>query len=455
MAFTKLTNGYVTYHMPNGTTSDVMFHTFKNIDAVNGYRVDRAARYAVNAVNFIIGRFIFWKNVHGTSEKGNLVIISNKDMAKNIGCSTRHVRNVFRSLERIFGLETYFEPGKGEARKVKLNRAFVEFFKVFNEDDYLDYIDEYKISDSKDLYTLRQVYEHRLFALKDKYLNKQQQASKQEFLEERRDYYHLVATSFVSVNKRIQNIKEYQDKISKREQSQFERIQEERKEGKLAFYFYMLLVKIENHVLAIKDAIKKALNRTNEDETTAFTDRNKTKGEQETTKQVSAVHKKEPDSEIDFKEDKAHEGYDQEETTVEYDENRTPSIKKAIMIITLWNLVADDAVPTVSRLTDKRYLSISKLISKYGYGKVIQAVRNTVKLYYDPQLPTKITLDRFLTHKTFEYVLHLKEFSPSVVHATRAKYSGCTFEYGELTHTCPDFHDIDQANTWLRENVLS
>jgi hypothetical protein len=57
MALTKITNRYVTYHLPNESTSDVKLVTFKGIKATNGYNLDYV-RFVPLAVNFMIGRFI-------------------------------------------------------------------------------------------------------------------------------------------------------------------------------------------------------------------------------------------------------------------------------------------------------------------------------------------------------------------------------------------------------------
>jgi hypothetical protein len=286
-----------------------------------------------------------------------------------------------KQIKRLFGLEMYREPNRGGARRVKLNRAFIEFLKVFTEDEYTMYLNEFGLTDSEDLYALRQIFNHRLFTLRDKNLNKEQQNNKEAYLEERRTHLHMVATSNVSINGRIRLIEKFQDKISPMEQKQFERIQKEQKQGKIQHYFYMVLIKIENHVRAIKKAIENALNRNNQEETPAFTDRNRTKGEQETTKQVSAVRKKEPDQEEYSKDDKAHGVQRKQREVVEFDENRTPTLRKVVILISLWNKVADTSMPEIKCITERKVNSISKLISKYGYREVLFAIRNTAKLY--------------------------------------------------------------------------
>ncbi len=454
MALSKITNGYVTYHLPDGSKSDVKLVTFKGINAANGYNLDYV-RFVPLAVNFMIGRFIYWTNIYGKSSKdAETILLSNKDLAKNIGCNEDHAQIVMSQIKRLFGLEMYREPNRGGARRVKLNRAFIEFLKVFTEDEYTMYLNEFGLTDSEDLYALRQIFNHRLFTLRDKNLNKEQQANKEQYLEERRTHFHMVATSNVSIYGRIRLIEKYQDKISPIEQKQFERIQKEQKQGKLQHYFYMVLIKIENHVRAIKKAIENALNRNNEEETPAFTDRNKTEGEQETTKQVSAVRKKEPDQEEDSKENKPHEFQPKQENVAEYDENRTPTLKKVVTLISLWNYVADSSMPEVMRITERKVDSISKLISKYGYREVLFAIRNTAKLYYDPKRKHKMTIERLSNDTTFEYVLSRKDYHPSVSQQTKGKALSGMIHLSTIEDQCPDFRSIKESNSWFKENVL-
>ncbi len=424
----KLTSGYFRYYQEDGSLAGIKLATFKNIDAANGYKLDYV-RYAPVAVNFIIGRFIYWSNRKNKPQDS--IIITNKDLAKTIGCHEVHASEVMNRIRDLFDLEFIRQGNRGGSRRIKLNKAFIEFLKVFTEDDYTEYVETYNITDSKELYALRQIYKYRLFSLTDNQLSDEQKLAKQEYLEYQRNFFHYVATSDKSTYKRIDFLDQHQDKLTSIEKKQLERIKKESKLGKLVHYLHKVLIKIENHI----SAILMRMNEEPKEETTdntASTDRNKTKGEQATTKQVTALRQKEPEA----------------------DEDHTPTLTKITGIVKFWNMMCSTGMPEVKRITEQRTHSIGKLISKYGYRKVIFAIRNTSYLYHDEdKYKYKMTLERFSVPKTIEYLIDLKDYDTRINPGMR-RASGWQFmNYTTIESDMPEFRSIKEANSWLEANA--
>lgn len=425
----KLTSGYFKYYQPDGSTAGIKLSTFKGINVVNSYRIDYV-RYVPSAINFIIGRFIYWSDRKNKPQES--IIITNKDLANSIGCHEIHASKVMNQIKDLFSLDFERHGNRGGARRIKLNKAFIEFMKVFSEDDFTAYVDQYGITDSKDLYALNQIYKHRLFSTTDSQLTKEQQESKQEYLNDQRNFLHYVATSNKSTFKRIEFLDQHQDKLTEMEKRQYQRIKEESKLGKLIHYLFNVLIKIENHI----SAILMRMNQETQDEPIkedASTDRNRTKGEQQTTKQVSAVHKKEPET----------------------DEDHIPSINKTVSIITFWNMICSQGMPEVKRITEHRNHSISKLISKYGYRKVIFAVKNTSYVYHEvDKYKFKMTFERFSLPKTIDYLLDQETYDSRISDEQKMKFKNRFFSFTAIVEPdIPELESIKEANKWLEENA--
>ena len=126
---TKLTSGYFNYYQTDGSVAGIKLATFKGINASNGYKIDYV-RYVPSAINFIIGRFIYWSDRKNKPQES--IIITNKDLAKSIGCHEVHASKVMNQIKDLFSLTFERQGNRGGARRIRLNKAFIEFLKVFS-----------------------------------------------------------------------------------------------------------------------------------------------------------------------------------------------------------------------------------------------------------------------------------------------------------------------------------
>ena len=152
-------------------------------------------------------------------------------------------------IEELFNMDFTRQKYRGGSRTVKLNKTFTDFLKIYTEQEYQTFIDVHNITGSKQLYSLRQIYEYRIWGLTGSKLSPSQKEAKKEFIHDMSNPLHFVATSNKSDQVRIDVIQKQVHKLTELQQKQLSKIRQASKLGKLIFCLHSVLIRLENKIL--------------------------------------------------------------------------------------------------------------------------------------------------------------------------------------------------------------
>ncbi|MBN2605276.1 MAG: hypothetical protein JXR62_05545 [Bacilli bacterium] len=421
----KLKSAYINYIQPDGSTAGIKLNTFKGIDAQNSYKIGYV-RHIPNSVNYVIGLIAYWSNRY--NKPADSAIVTDHRMSKAIGCSKSHASYILTQIKDLFNLEFTRQKYQGGARTIQLNKQFIDFLKIYSEEDYQAYIQEHNITDDKLLYALRQIYLYRIWEVADSQLKPEQRQSKQDFIDEMRNHHHHVATANKSVDARLMNVEKGSKYLTELETNQLTKVRQASTLGKLAHYMFKVLIKLEQKISAIiyhKEA-KAEENANNQ----PYIDGNYTPGENSARSWATSAAQKIPE-----------------------EPNLTPR-DYAEVLITWNNMIQDQSIPEVKELTPGRIQSIDDIVKTYGKEKLLETIFKVKQLDHNPKYQYKMKFDRFIQVDTFINVLELSSPEVNSDDWFESYHQNMTSAHSNRVidiSTIPQFDSVKGAIKWIRE----
>ncbi|MHA1690107.1 MAG: hypothetical protein ACTSU7_00585 [Candidatus Heimdallarchaeaceae archaeon] len=427
----KLTQAYIKYQTPNGEFQGFKIKTFRGINATNAYTIGYV-HHVSRAFNFILGRAAYFSN--RTNKGVAEIIVSGKDLAKNIGCHPSHASYVLKSLKDLFGLEFKRRNQTGGARVITINKRMIDFLKIYSEEDFQAFIMMNDMYDHE--YILRRLYERRIWEVPDSQLNRVEQTSKKDFLDdpEVKNYHHYTYSSNKSDHKRIESIDKGINKLSSMELDQLDKIKEGIKTGKLEYYLHKVLIKLEQRVSFLLRKVKEVITPNKKQHSQI--DRNTTPGTVAHERATAAAVK------------------DPEEPSV-------ISYQELTQFFMVWNSMAlEQSMSPVKEITSNRMESINSIVRKTSKGDLFKALNNIKKLYHDNETyQYKMNLKRFTRYGNFMRVLEttkydtrLSQFESEDVMDQVAQTFNERQHLNSIMNSVPQFNSLSEANTWFKAN---
>lgn len=423
----KLTSGYINYHLEDATTCGIRVASFKKIDPTNAYKISHR-RYISAAINYMVGSFVYWSDRY--NKPVDSIILTDMNLSKNIGCSKDHAFRLMDRIEELFTMDFTRAKYRFGARTVKLNKTFIDFIKIYTEQEYQAFIDAHNITEDKKLYALRQIYEYRIWGLTDNQLSPSQKEAKKEFIEDMKDHLHFVATSNKSDLKRIELIQKHVHELSEIQQGQLSKIREASKLGKLVHYLHSVLIRLEQKIL-LNMYYAKQDKEVKDDQEHSRIDGNPTPGKTSEEKSASAVAQKIPE-----------------------EDSNTMSPRDYVVFMSLWNEVSTEkSVPRLEMLTQERKQSIDRLVKIHSKGDLFKAVKNIRHLYHDStQYKSAMKFDRFIQSETFLMLLESNSFDPRLKERDWLDGINDLKRFNSIEHSVPEFATHEQAMSYWKEN---
>lgn len=374
----KLTEAYVGY-IPVGSTEEEkcgvklkVLHT--KLDPSNFNKLEYV-RYIANAFSYMISLQVYWSSRYNKDVAK--VIISDTQLSEYIGCHVKHSSKILNQLQSIFSLEFKRLPEQGGAREITINERVIEFLKIYDDKSLHDFIVKYKI-DKKDFKAIQQLYRYRAWGVKDTLLSDSQIESKKNFIKRHKNFFHRAISSNRTDHIRIGKVNGNREHLSSLNISQLERIQEEKKQGKLTWYWMIILIKLEQKISNILARIKRKSNQNNETETSETNcESNERPSVQHTRATAAAVKDPEDDS--------------------------TPGDILDIMV-SFNNMIVNQEIPEVKVMNKNHANAISYVLKFNTKEEIKQAINKVSKLYYDKKYKSKITFERFMMPDQIKWI---------------------------------------------------
>lgn len=423
----KLTSGYINYFQADGSTAGIKVVAFKNINPANSFQLDYV-RFIAKGINYMISSFVYWSNRN--NRPVDHVILTNKSLAKNIDCSVSHAAYVITQIKELFNMDFTRQKYRGGARTIKLNKTFIDFMKVYSEDDYTAFIEAHNIQDSDMLYALRQIYMYRVWGLADSQLSKDQKESKKQFIDDNKDHLHFVATSNKSDLARIEYINKHAKYLTEMQNSQLGKIREASKLGKLVHYLHSVLIRLEQKISAtLFHKIKE--NDTSDKVKPSTINRNSNQGESVAEASAKSAAQKIPE-----------------------DSPSDMDIKDYYSFMALWNYLAiDNSMPRLEMLTEARKQSIDRITKIHSKGDLFTAAKNIRRLYHDSsKYKYKMTIERFTQSETFLHVLEISSFDPRIEELDFMDKIQEVTTLNRVVSEVPEFITHEEAKEWWKLN---
>lgn len=423
----KLTSGYINYFRADGSTAGIKVVAFKNINPANSFQLDYV-RFIAKGINYMISSFVYWSNRN--NKPVDHIILTNKSLAKNIDCSVSHAAYVITQIKELFTMDFTRQKYRGGARTIKLNKTFIDFMKVYSEDDYTAFIEAHNIQDSDMLYALRQIYLYRVWGLADSQLSKDQKEAKKQFIEDNKDHLHFVATSNKSDLARIDYINKHSKHLSEMQTNQLSKIREASKLGKLVHYLHSVLIRLEQKISAVLFHKNKDNDISNNVKNSTING-NSNQGESVAEASAKSAAQKIPE-----------------------DSPSDMDIKDYYSFMALWNYIAiDNSMPRLEILTEARKQSIDRITKIHSKGDLLKAVKNIRHLYHDSsKYKHKITFERFIQSETFLSVLELSSFDPRVEELDLMGKIQEIRSFNTIVKEVPEFKTHKEAKEWWKLN---
>ena len=350
--------------------------------------------------------------------------MSTADLARNIGCALSTVDRVLKSLKRAFGIETSRLNQTGGVRTIRLTSQFVEFFNIYSEEKYQEYIEKYSIY-GKDEYTCRQAYRYRIWTTTEKYLTREEQEERKEFMNSSsvRNYIHYVATSNRSNLARVQFIEKFYNKLSDIQKEQLKRIKNTL--GKLDYYLHRILIKLEQKCSSF--SIKKNDEEYQEQQSTSTHEGNQTEGITSEQKSAARVHQKTP-------------------------EDPSPEQLRFIgQFIQTWNTTSiGESMNRIQRITENKIQSIMGLLEEYSEREIIDAIRTIKAIDYDTKYKYKMSFERFIQSETMLYLLEYNSIDEDKENNNHIDIIAKTLRQNQELNSVPTFSNIHELKTWIK-----
>ncbi len=426
-----LKHAYIGYYDDNGETHGFKIKTFRNVNAINSYKIDYV-HHISKAFNFILGRVAYF------SDRFNKpipeIIITGKDLANNIECSVSHASSyVVPKLKEIFNIDYIREGNTHGARTIRINKRIIDFLKVYSEEEFQSYIMLHNLEEHE--YILRRLYERRIWQVSDSQLTKEQQKAKQEFMdqEEIKNYHSYIYTSNRSHDKRIEYIEKSRKYLNDIEKNQLERINDERKSAKkLSWYLHQVLLKLEQKISGLLRRHDKEPK--SQEPKSQKARQNLNQGANESYVAAIRAAQKTLDADPDA------------ETEWTYQDS--------VQFLKIWNNIShSEHLDTIKVLTINRHNLLSSIVKSYSKKEIYKALSNIKRLYHDPKYKYKLTFQQF-TSKRFLNVLESNEYDTRIKTEQQSWEDGISYilEVNRIKSLVPSFITIEEANNWFRAN---
>jgi hypothetical protein len=418
----KLTEAYIGYYSL-GMPAGFKVKTFRKINAANSYKLDRV-HYVSNAFNFIIGRVVYFSQYKNKPVRE--IIVTGKDLAKNIGCHPSHAAYVLNSLKELFNLEFDRKGNHHGARTIRINKNMIDFLKIYSEVELQEYMMKHNLMEHG--YTLRRLFERRIWEAPDSQLTKEQIAAKKEFVSdpEIQNYHHEVYTSNKSDYARIDFVNKHDNKLNDVEFNQLRRIKAERAEGKLSYYLYKVLIKLEQKISFLTKTVKTAFKAVKKQ---SRVNGNPEKKETVAHERATAAAVKDPEDDLLL----------------------TP--KEIVYFFTLWNHMAPDyAMDKIKKITVKRIQSINELVKIYNKENLFEAVKNIKNLSWNAaKYKYRMQLNRFIQSETFLSTLECNSTTSKTSLEDIIEGTNNFRSIKALESSIPNFTELTEAVTYFNQ----
>lgn len=425
----KLKSTYVKYYDDHtGEENEIKLVTHNSNDARIFYKTDYNT-YISNAINYIIGTFAWANKIRNRPQSH--VYISNKNLAKNIGCSYGHASYIMDQLKEIFNLVVTNERGRSKAREVKLSKTLIDFTQIYSDEQLSEFIDNHNISE-ENIFAVQQVYRYLGWGITPNKLKPSQREIRREYMsdEERRNFWHYAATSHYKVGTRVKKIEENVQLLSEQQQKQFEHLKKVIKPGKkLIKYWHNILIKLQQ---VISWLTRTKENVTEQEQTTSVNNENLNKESSVAHEAATAEHQKKPE------------------------DIRTVAQKLQFMakVIMSWNERAErNNLPPVKRLTDERYNSLLAIMEEYNESEILQALNRIEYIHQGSDYDHKFTFSRFMTPDRILYALEYDKDSLNAITVDVMDQVTNNFNLQRQYSALPEFNSINQVNLFIREQI--
>lgn len=422
-------SAYIGYHLNDDETAGFRIKTFKNINSRNSYTVGYV-HHVSRTFNFLLGRLVYFSQLY--NKPVSEVIITGKDLAKNINCHKSHAAYVLNSLKEIFNLEFDRHGNFHGARTIRINKNIIDFLKVYSEEDLQAYIEYYNLHEHA--YTVRRLYERKIWEVPDSQLSRKQQKEKVEFMKDPdiHNYHHETYTKHKGDNVRIKLVETNYNKLSSVEKAQIDRIKTEKRTGKLSYYLHKVLIKLEQKISFIIDQLKRTSN-VQESTQSQVTNRNTEGTETTAHKAATRAAVKNPE--------------DPEPALV-------MSYQEIMQFFMLWNSMTHlEKMDQIKVITPDRIQSINNLVKSYGKENLFKALKRIRNLYHDvDKYQYKMNFNRFIQDETFISVLETTSKDSRLdQHDWETGIANIMLD-NDVINSVPEFESKSAAIAWWNEN---
>lgn len=442
--FEPVTKSTLKYVTSDGEYMKVNVQAIKGVNIPNSFDIPYV-RGAVGLFNAIISRMMYFTEYDSNNNKRKYPKAQDKiyfpawQIAPMINRCESQSYNIIRSLERILDIHVSRAHEKHGANVFRLSQRVYELLHIYTPGKLNDFIEKYQIS-SVDQYALTQLYNYRVVRPTDGNLSREERAEFHSFIKSRkhRNFLNFCSTNNLKPQARVIKIEAHINLLSNKQRDQLKRIKEFLSEGitKLSNYFHWKLQDLQQYITLMLKKDKVINNEFKQESTTSNSqgiDRNKTEGEQQKTKEVASVCKKDP------------EGI---------------SHQDIVQVATYWNIMAKDReMELIHSLTNKNMESIYNLVKSYEKEVVLQAIDNTGNLV----LPNTLTFSSFINNSedlNSRFVKILKRTTPDTRFtehedmSRRNKTYKFYLTYSPVAHdNVPLFNSKAEAKSWFKSNL--
>lgn len=427
-----VTEAYVNYKSENNEIFGVPVKIIKSDLKPKNFNKLDYIHYVANAFTYMISLHVYFSDRNG-SKKETSVIISNEQLADNIGCHISTSDRIMKTLKEIFGLEYNRRHEKYGAREITINNRVIEFLKIYSLEEFYEYKAKYNLNGKKLDKALQQLFRYRAWTVKPKFLNPSQRESLNRFLKKNQNFYHRAITDHVTDYQRIDQVKANKDKISDLNITQLERIIEEKKQGKLSQYWNKILINLQQMVTKAIRRMKKI----------------KKDQDQESTNEIKSLI----ESESNQGGSVAHDSATMKHQRLPEDQLK-PS--EYLEVLVEWNnMLSDRDIPNIDALNQNVINAIDKQVKSIGKRKLISNIRKISGLESVSNGLYKMTFSKFMTKKTLDLIDSsniVEDISgPSWLAEYELEHFGVVSVPLIAWEDIPTFNTITEASTWWKE----
>lgn len=426
-----VTEAYINYLNENNEVFGVPVKIIKaGLKPKNFNKLDHI-NYVANAFTYMISLHVFFSDQKGSNRELS-VMISDEQLADNIGCSVSSAERAMKKLKQIFGLEYTRRHERGGVREITINNRVIDFLKIYTLEEFYEYKNKYNLHGKKLDKALQQLFRYRAWGVKPKYLAPSQRESLNKYLKKHQNFYHRAITNHITEYQRIDEVKANKDKISTLNIAQLDRIIEEKKQGKLSWYWNKILINLQQLVTKAIQRMK----RVKKDQDNESTNEIKSLIESESIQGGSVAH---------------------DSATMKHQRLPEDQLKPSeyIEVLVEWNnMLSDRDIPNIEALDQNVINAIDKQVKSIGKAKLISNIRKVSGLKSVSNGSYKMTFSKFMTKKTLDLIDSsniVEDISgPSWLADYELEHFGVVSVPRIGWEDIPTFNTITEASTWWK-----